>query len=93
MEHAASKIKIRECKKGEMILSKKDFPVDQFFIVKKGKIKLYKEVTIERTNYMPTTKTHYQKRTYKKNVLHTLGEVLPGQYYGVIESLMEMSTG
>ena len=56
-------------------------------------MKLYKQVSVERANYMPTTKTGYQKRTYKKRVLHALGEVKPGQYYGVIESLMEMREG
>ena len=56
-------------------------------------MKLYKEVTVERTNFMPTSRKHYQKRSYKKTVLHALGAVLPGQYYGVIESLMEMHEG
>ena len=59
LEHAASKVKIRECKRGDLILSKKDFPLDQFFIVKKGKVKLYKEVTVDRTNFMPTFKREY----------------------------------
>ena len=93
LEIAASKVMIRECKKGEMVLTKEDFPLDQFFIVKKGKVKLFKEVTVERTNFMPTSKVNYQKRSYKKNVIHPLGAVLPGQYYGVIESLMEMHEG
>ena len=78
LEFAASKVMIRECKKGELVLSKDDFPLTQFFIVKKGKVKLYKEVTVERTNFMPTSKMHYQKRSYKKNVIHPLGAVLPG---------------
>ena len=93
LEFAASKVQIRECKKGELILTKDDFPLDQFFIVKKGKVNLYKQVTVERTNFMPTTKESYQKRSYKKQVLHALGAVRPGQYYGVIESLMEMHEG
>lgn len=78
LEHAASKVTIRECKKGDLILSKSDFPLNQFFIVKKGKVKLFKEVTVERTNFMPTSKMHYQKRSYKKDVLHPLGAVNPG---------------
>lgn len=76
-----------------MVLSKEDFPLNQFFIVKKGKVKLYKEVTVEKSNYMPTEMHRYEKRSYKKNVLHPLGAVLPGQYYGVIESLMELQEG
>ena len=59
LEFAASKVMIRECKKGEMVLSKNEFPLTQFFIVKKGKVKLYKEVAVERTNFMPTKKNHY----------------------------------
>ena len=93
LEFAASKVMIRECKKGELILSKEDFPLNQFFIVKKGQVNLYKQVTVERTNFMPTKMNHYEKRAYKKNVLHSLGKVKTGQYYGVIESLMEMHEG
>lgn len=93
LEFAASKVMIRECKKGELILSKEDFPLDQFFIVKKGQVNLYKQVIVERTNFMPTSKHHYQKRSYNKNVLHSLGSVKPSQYYGVIESLMDMHEG
>ena len=52
-----------------------------------------KKVMIERANFMPTTKVDYQKRSYKKHELHPLGTVHPGQYYGVIESLMEMHEG
>ena len=59
LEFAASKVMLRECKKGEMILQKEDFPLDQFFIVKKGLVKLYKEVIVERLNFMPTSKAHY----------------------------------
>ena len=42
LEDAAGKVSIMECKKGELILTKDDFPLDQFFIVQKGKVNLYK---------------------------------------------------
>ena len=61
--------------------------------MKTGKVNLYKQVVVERANFMPTTMSHYQKRSYKKTVLHALGCVKPGQYYGVIEALMEMHEG
>ena len=89
----ASKVIIRECKKGEMVLSKKDFPLSQFFVVQKGKVKLMKKVQVETTNYMPTTKHDYEKRSYKKFELHSLGSVHPGQYYGVVECIMGMTAG
>ena len=50
---------IRECKKGEIIMTKNDFPLNQFFIVQSGKVKLYKSVVVDRANFMPTTKTSY----------------------------------
>ncbi len=93
LEFLASKVMVRKCKKGEMILTKEDFPLSQFFVVKTGKVQLMKKVEVERANFMPTTKVDYQKRSYKKSVLHSLGIVHPGQYYGVIESLMGMNSG
>ena len=42
---------------------------------------------------MPTTKNSYQKRSYQKIVPHCLGHVLPRQYFGIEESLMDMAAG
>lgn len=42
---------------------------------------------------MPTTMHEYEKRAYKKCEMHSLGSVHPGQYYGVIESIMNMTEG
>ena len=52
-----------------------------------------KKVQVETTNYMPTTMHEYEKRAYKKCEMHSLGSVHPGQYYGVIESIMNMTEG
>ena len=59
VEVFASKGEIREFKKGEVVLHEEDFPLHKFFIVKEGKINLYKRVEVERCNYMPTTKNSY----------------------------------
>ena len=93
VEMFASKGEIREYKKGEVVLQEEDFPLHKFFIVKDGKINLYKRVEVERCNYMPTTKNSYQKRSYLKTVPHCLGHVLPRQYFGIEESLMDMAAG
>ena len=93
MEFFASKAEVRHYKKGDLVLEEKDFPLAKFFIVKEGKVNLYKRVEVERANFMPTTKKTYQKRCYRKSVPHCLGHVLPRQYFGIEESLMEMQAG
>ena len=77
MEFFASKAEVRHYKKGDLVLEEKDFPLAKFFIVKEGKVNLYKRVEVERANFMPTTKKTYQKRCYRKSVPHCLGHVLP----------------
>ena len=93
MEFFASKAEVREYKKGALVLEEKDFPLAKFFIVKAGRVNLYKRVVVERANFMPTTKKTYQKRCYRKSVPHCLGQVLPRQYFGIEECLMDMQAG
>ena len=76
-----------------MVLKDSDFPLQTFFCCKKGLVYLQKIVTLEKVNFLPIDKDHYEKKFVAKKFAHTLGEVKPTQYFGVEESLMNMHAG
>jgi hypothetical protein len=61
--------------KGELVFEESDYPLQSFFIVKKGSVNLNREISIEQCNFIPTTLTDYERRFKQKTVAHTLGVV------------------
>jgi hypothetical protein len=65
----------RVYQKDQLIFEEKDFPLQNFFMVKKGSVNLKRVVQIEQNNFIPVSLVEYSRRVLKKQVAHTLGNV------------------
>ena len=80
--------------RGEPVFAESDFPLQKFFIVKRGAVSLRGKVNLKASNFMPQTtaqgKLVYevrQKRTEQTHQVALLGEQ---DYYGLLECLSNM---
>jgi hypothetical protein len=81
--------KTKVYQKDQMVFQERDFPLKDFFMVRKGSVNLQRVVSIEQTNFMPTSFIQYERRVMKKPVAHTLGTVKVYQYFGLLEALTD----
>lgn len=89
----AGEVTTKTYKAGEVVFKRADFPLQSFFLVRKGSVDLKKDINVEQTNFICTGKQEYYRRVKANQVAHILGTVEIGNYFGLLESLTNATEG